>query len=49
MKVIYMQDTIEYLIQQRRIGEVESMGEPETIDVFDDSDMIVGKYHKFIK
>ena len=49
MKVIYMQDTIEYFIREKRIGEVEVMGEPEIIDVFDDKDMIVGKYYKFIK
>ena len=49
MKVIYMQDTIEYFIREKRIGEVEVMGEPEIIDIFDDKDMIVGKYYKFIK
>ena len=49
MKVIYMQNTIEYFIREKRIGEVEVMGEPEIIDIFDDKDMIVGKYYKFIK
>lgn len=49
MKVIYMQNTIEYFIREKRIEELESMGEPTTKDVFDDEDMIIGKYHKFIK
>tara|TARA_R110000796_G_scaffold210588_1_gene326784 strand:+ start:28 stop:177 length:150 start_codon:yes stop_codon:yes gene_type:complete len=49
MKVIYMQETVEHFIRERRIREVESMGEPETIELFDDNDMIIGKYHKFIK
>lgn len=49
MKVIYTQETIDLFLQEGRIGEVESMGDPEIIDIFDDKDMIVGKYYKFIK
>jgi len=49
MKVIYTQDTVEYFIRERRIGEIESMGDPEQIDLFDDKDLIIGKYYKYTR
>jgi len=49
MKVIYMQDTIDYIIQTNpsKISDVEKLGDSDKVDMFNDKDQIIGQYHKF--
>ena len=49
MKEIYMQRTVDYILKEHshRIGEVESKGVPEVVELLDDKGEVNNKYFIF--